>query len=497
VTGAGVVRRALRIAVVAAALAMLGFRFGHVELAPFARDEPQFLRASGQQLRSGQWLSANPLYGNLGLRYGPAAFWFYGLVQAVAGEDPRVAIVAMGLTVTLAHLGLALAVWRLFGGGAAVLAVLIAWVASSPYQFLWSRLAWDLTSNAAVFAAAALLCTYRELGVGRALALGTVIGLGLSTHPMLVPFAVAVLAVVGHELWRRGRGGLLPAAALIGSIILVNLPYLLFLLRAPIVRRTPRLPLSLGSLGSLPLQAPRIATTWGLPYYFGGAWSDFRRWLGEAVDLIDPVSLVSLVFCVVATVGGIAAALTSPDARGRRMGRVALIAWAGNVLLLAAVALERHPHYNFASAWVPVFGVASALAWLRRRQPRAGAIALAVLAVIAVAQFAVIVQWMGFIRASGGTRSPGYGTPIGIQMDALRAACAATDPTIVLKNETEMFPFPFEYHAATLPECRGKTVLVCADEPRPLTKPCPAPGARTAVLHLRYAEAVGGRLTVD
>lgn len=489
--------RVLRIAAVLAALGMLGYRFAHVDLAPFARDEPQFLRAAGDQLRSGHWLSANPLYGNLGLRYGPAAFWFYGVEQAVFGADPRVAIVAMGLTVTLAQLGLAFALGRLFGGGPVFLAVLVAWVASSPYQFLWSRLAWDLTSNAAVFAAAALLCTYDELRPGRALALGTVIGLGLSTHPMLVPFALAAFAVVAAELWRRGRPALPAAAGLVGSAFLVNLPYLLFLMRAPIVRRAPRLPLSPGSFGSLFLQAPRLTTTWGLPYYFGGAWSDFRLWLGEAADLIDPVSLVVLVVCVVATAGGIAAAVASSDARVRRMGRVALVAWAGNVLLLAAVGLERHPHYNFASAWVPVFGVASAIAWLRRPAPRAAAAGLAVLAVIAVAQFAVIVEWMGFIRVGGGTRSPGYGTPIGIQMDAMRAACAGLEPTIVLKNETEMFPFPFEYHAATLPECRGKTVLVCADEPRPLTKPCPPPAPGRRLLRLRYAEATGGRLEVE
>jgi hypothetical protein len=489
--------RVLRIAALLAALGMVGYRFAHLDLAPFARDEPQFLRAAGEQLRTGHWLSANPLYGNLGLRYGPTAFWFYGVVQALLGADPRVSLVAMGLTVTLAHLALAFALWRLFGGSPVVLAVLVAWVASSPYQFLWSRLAWDLTSNAAVFAAAAILCTYRDLGVGRALALGTVIGLGLSTHPMLVPFAFAAFAVVGVELWHRGRAGLPAAAALLGSAFLVNVPYLLFLTRAPIVHRSPRLPLSPGSFGSLFLQAPRLTTTWGLPYYFAGAWADFRGWLGESAEAIQPVSAVVLVLCVVATAGGIAAALASPDVRQRRMGRVAVMAWLGNVILLAAVGLERHPHYNFASAWVPVFGVASALAWVGRRHPRLAPAALAVLAVIAVGQFAVIVEWMGFIRAGGGTRSPGYGTPIGIQMEAMRAACAATEPTIVLKNETDMFPFPFEYHAATLPACRGKAVVVCADEPRPLTKPCPAPASGTGVRHVGYAEATGGRLKVE
>ncbi|HEU0094082.1 MAG TPA: hypothetical protein VFS78_18370, partial [Vicinamibacteria bacterium] len=89
------------------------------------------------------------------------------------------------------------------------------------------------------------------------------------------------------------------------------------------------------------------------------------------------------------------------------------------------------------------------------------------------------------------------GTPIGIQRGAMRAACATAEPTIVLKNETEMFPFPFEYHAHTLAECRSKTVVVCADEPRPLTKACPQPADGARVVRLRYADATGGRLTVE
>ena len=490
--------RVLRIAAVVAALGLLSYRFWHVELAPFARDEPQFLRAAGQQLHSGHWLSANPLYGNLGLRYGPAAFWFYGVVQAVAGEDPRVAIVAMGLTVTLTHLALAFALWRLFGGGLVFLAVLVAWVASSPYQFQWSRLAWDLTSNAAVFAAAALLCTYRDLGVGRALALGTVIGLGLATHPMLVPFAFAALVIVSAELGTRGRRAFGPAAALFGSIVLVNVPYLLFLMRAPVVRRAPRLPFSWDGLGSLLLQAPRIWTTWGLPYYFEGDWPAFRQWVGGAGGLLEPASEAVVVLCFAMTVAGLAAAFVSDDARVRRMGRVALVAWIGNVWMLAAVRLEVHAHYTFASAWVPVFGVASALAWLRRRHARVASAALAVLAVVAIAQFAVLVEWMGFIRATGGTRSAGYGTPIGPQLEAMREVCATPEQAIVLRDEIEMFPFPFEYHAATLPSCRGKTVVVCGYAgPRLLMKPCPAPTEGTRVRRLRYAEGRGGRVMVE
>src|SRR5688572_30137593 len=168
--------RAARIVLVAAALGMLGYRFAHVDLAAFARDEPQFLAAAREQHFTGHWLSANPLYGNVGLRYGPTAFWFYGVVQLLFGDDPRVAVVAMGLLVTLGHLGFAWALTRLFDEGMVFFAVLVAWIASSPYQFQWSRLAWDLTSNAGVFASVALLC-YRELRPARAIALGLVLGL--------------------------------------------------------------------------------------------------------------------------------------------------------------------------------------------------------------------------------------------------------------------------------------------------------------------------------
>jgi dolichyl-phosphate-mannose-protein mannosyltransferase len=489
--------RAGRILLVAAALAMLGYRFVHVDLAPFARDEPQFLAAAREQLRTGHWLSANPLYGNLGLRYGATAFWFYGIVQALFGDDPRVAIVAMGLTVTLAQLALAFALTRLFDQGAVFFAALVAWIASSPYPFLWSRLAWDLTSNAAVFAAAALLCSYRQLRPARAAALGVVVGLGLSTHPMLAPLAIAVLVAVAWEWRGRGREAMPSAAALAFGMAVVNVPYLLFLLKAPIVGRTPRQPLSPEGLGSLVLQAPRIATVWGLPYYFGGAWSEFQLWLGRFRDEIDVLAVASLVLCVAATLGGVAAALAASDPRHRRVGLAALVAWVGNVVLLAMLGLEGHPHYHFASAWVPVFGMAAALAWLQRRRPRLGAAALAVLAVIGLAQFAVIVQWMGFIRATGGTRSPSYGTPIGLQIEAMQAACATPEPLVVLRNETEMFPFPLAYIATTEPACRGKTVVVCADTPRPLTKPCPPPTAGERRRRLRYARETGGALAVE
>ena len=489
--------RAGRILLVAAALALLAFRFVHVDLAPFARDEPQFLSAAREQLRTGHWLSANPLYGNLGLRYGATAFWFYGVVQALLGDDPRVAIVAMGLAVTLAQLAFAFSVTRMLDEGAVLFAVLVAWIASSPYQFLWSRLAWDLTSNAAVFAAAALLCSYRELRPGRAAALGLVLGLALSTHPMVAPFALAVLLAVGWELRHRGREALRTGAALVGGIVIVSIPYLLFVLRAPIVARAPRHASSAAEVGALVLQAPRISTVWGLPYYFGEAWPRFRLGLDGGRGAFEVTASLALVLALVAALAGVAAALASSDRRQRRVGLAALTAWVVNVGLLALLGLERHPHYHFSSAWVPVFGLAASLAWLRRRRPRLAAAALALVALVALAQFAVLVRWMGFIRATGGTRSASYGTPIGLQIEAMRAVCATDQPVVVMRNETEMFAFPFSYLATTEAACRGKRVFVCSDPVRPYSKPCPAAADGQRRVRLRYADAEGGTLAVE
>ena len=450
--------RAGRILLVAAALSLLAFRFVHTDLAPFARDEPQFLSAAREQLRTGHWLSANPLYGNLGLRYGATAFWFYGALQAVLGDDPRVAIVAMGLLVTLAQLAFAWAVTRMLDEGAVLFAVLVAWIASSPYQFLWSRLAWDLTSNAGVFAGAALLCSYRELRPARAAALGLVLGLAFSTHPMVAPFLLAVLLAVGWELRQGGRDALRAGAALVSGIVAVNVPYLLFVLRAPIVGRAPRHASSAAEVGALVLQAPRISTVWDLPYYFGEAWPRFHLVLDGGRGAFEVLASLALVLALVAAGAGIAAALTSSDARQRRVGLAALVAWVGNVVLLAVLVL---------------------------------------VALVAVAQFAVLVRWMAFIRATGGTRAASYGTPIGLQIEAMRVACTTGQPVVVMRNETEMFAFPFDYLATTEAACRGKKVLVCSDSGRRYTKPCPAAEDGQHRVRLLYAEEDGGALAVE
>src|SRR4029078_9744851 len=114
------------------------------------------------------------------------------------------------------------------------------------------------------------------------------------------------------------RAALAPALTLVGSALLVNVPYLLFLMRAPVVRRAPRLPLSWDDLGWLLLQAPRIWTTWGLRYYCEGEWPAFQQWVGPAGRFLEPGSEAVVVLCFAATIAGIAAALVSGGTARRR-----------------------------------------------------------------------------------------------------------------------------------------------------------------------------------
>jgi len=166
------------------------------------------------------------------------------------------------------------------------------------------------------------------------------------------------------------------------------------------------------------------------------------------------------------------------------------------VLLLAAVRLDPHPHYQFACAWAPLFGMAAGLPWLRRRRRGLGILALVGVAALAVAQFSMIVEWMGYIRERGGTRGGPYATPVGLEIEAMRTVCAGPEPVIVLRNDTEMHPYPFEYLAVTEAACRGKTVIVCASALQP-HKPCPPTAPNDRLRRLSYASAKGGALRVE
>jgi hypothetical protein len=480
---------------VAAALALFALRFADVDLASFTRDEPQFLAAAREQPRTGNWLAANPLFGNLGRRYGPVAFWFYGAASAVLGDDPRRAILAMGAVLTAAQLALAWGLTRALGERTVFFAVLAAWIASSPYLFFWSRMAWDLTSLAGALAAVALLALPGRLGLRRAALVGLALAVGLGTHPMVAPLVVAVGLALAWELRATPRRLLATLGVMSAAAVTVLLPHLLYLMRARSVSRAPWRVHSVADVAALALHAPMIATPWRIDRYFDGSWDAFVAWSGCA-----PLARASFVLAVAvgaAAVAGLACALGSPADAERRLARVGVLVWPGVVIMLAVLGLDGHVHYQFPALWVPFFGVAALVAALLRRAPRWGRAALAVVGAVALLQAGLVVQWMRFLRVHDGTRGPTYGTAVGAQIAATRAACALPEPRIALRNETAQFRYPFEYLARTDPACAGKTVVVCAESPGPFARPCPPDERGTRLVRLRYARETGGALRVD
>ena len=219
------------------ALLALGYRFANLDLAPFILDEPQFLAAATEQLRTGTWLHASPLVGTQGVTYGPSVLWFYGAVHAVLGPAPERSILAMCALVTLSHLGLALSLARLLRGGPLLASLLVGLLAASPYQFFWSRLAWDQLVNVCSAWALLLLATQAPLGALRSLALGAVLGVAVSSHLMVLPLVALVFAVLAWELRReplrllRTLGAL--ALPLLGALLLAAAAGLVLALRAP------------------------------------------------------------------------------------------------------------------------------------------------------------------------------------------------------------------------------------------------------------------------
>ncbi len=469
-----------------AAVLMLGYRFANVELTPFILDEPRFLQAAYAQVSTGQWLSASPLVGTQGVTYGPSVLWFYGLVHLLLGPDPRTSILVMCATVTLAHAALALSVARLFRGGWLLAAALLALVASSPYQFFWSRLAWDQLVNVCAAWTVVLLSLPGPLGWGRRLALGAVLGVAISSHLMVVPLVALTLAVLAWEQRHRPRELVATLGPVLATLLVVNLPYLGFLRAHP----PPPLPPASRSfswelLGEQLLQPARVATAWKLDYFFDGAWPEFLRGSG-AVGWALEHTVAGLVLLVLVSAAGLLLTLRARTPEQRRVTWLALGTWLGYAGFYTLRALERHPHYQFPTWWLVVVGVAGALYWLREKSPRLGTVATGAVLLGALPQFLVSVEWMSYIRAQGGSRGVHYSVPLAAQQRMLDEACARVTGPLLLQNLTHLFPSSLAYVARTTPACEGKAVYICG-------RACPS----VPRLRLRYAGPTGGALHLE
>src|SRR5262245_34339272 len=407
-----------------AALSVLMLRLADLDLAPFIFDEPQFLDAARAQLTTGQWRSASPLGGTLGIHYGPTVFWFYGLVQLVFGEAARINIIAMCVMLTAAHLGLAWGLARLFNGGLLLFGAVLLWIASSPYQFFWSRLAWDQMVNVCASWGVFVLCVSRRLAWVATATLGLILGLGISSHLMILPFVAAVFVAVLVEQRREPKRLLAALGILVAGILLVNIPYLSYLARTGI-RLNPSAGFSKEALGAYLLQPVRASTPWGIEYFFDQDWSEFWDGLGD-IRVFYSAAWLPLAFAAIVAALGIAASLRHPEARVRRVALLAALVWLG-ALVAASRSVEPHPHYQFASWWTIPFGVGAALSWAsERRSPVLGAVAIGA-GLLVVSNVLFNLEWMRFVREKGGTRGIHYSTPIGLQEQAIRTICA--DPS--------------------------------------------------------------------
>ena len=438
--------------------ALLSFRLWRLGAAPFVYDEPIFLDAARSQL-DGHWLTASPVTGTRGVPYGPSVFWLYGSLQWLVGQRPLLAIAAMCVLTTAAQVLLVAGLTRLARGGPALFLLLLLLVGSSPYLHLWSRVAWDQTVLICAPAAVGVLCWPSTIGVRHAVIVGLLMGLALSSHPMSVPFVAAVLGVVGWELRqqpsRAGRVG----GAMVGSALLVNLPYLHHLATER-SRGVAQPPLSEGLFDRL-LQAPSVMSSARVEYLLDGGTDrlvDSTAGVGAALELRGVVLLVLIAGSIV----GLVASWRDPDRRRRRIARCGGVTWILSVVCLALARVGLEPHYQFATWWVIPAGIALAVRPIRAVSSARVVAATGAAAVVGL-NLLFVVSWTSFLSADGGTRGIRYGASLDNQQQAVERLCRGPESELAVVNETQVFQESLDYLISTTPACEGRDLRICAD----------------------------------
>jgi hypothetical protein len=442
-----------------AALLMIAYRFANLSLAPFISDEPAFLSAAREQIRSGHWLAVSPLVGKQGLHYGPTVLWFYGIIHLSFGADAAVHIFAMLTCMVAAHLALAYGIRKRFGPLAG--ATSLAFLASSPYQFLWSRLAWDQSVDICAAWILFALCTFdritRRVWVG--VFLGIVIGLAISSHLMVLPLVFLVFMFLAFEaLWRHEWKSLLASVAV---VLTVNIPYLGYLSHH-YQEASPAQPLSWDLVQKYALEPARVATLTGLDYFFDDAWPNFlaeEHWAGS--PWMSPNAKTAV--AAVAALGLLWTAWRGRAAR-RRVALLGLAAWVGYAFFFGQRRVGDPPHYQFATWWIIPLGLAAGVSSLEKRWRWVSLGAAGAVWTLSIAQMRFIFDWMAYVRRHGGTQGVHYGAPLAEQKSAIRAACSDDHDRILVFNDTHIFDRSLRYVASTESRCAGKTLSFCGSD---------------------------------
>ncbi len=470
----------LALAGIAIAMGLMYFRLVGLDNAPFILDEPRFLEAARQQLSTGQWATASPIPGNQGITYGASVVWFYSITERLLGSSPLPNIAVMCLLVTTAQVIMVVAVSRTFRIGAWGFAVLLFFAASSSYLFVWARLAWDQMTLLIPFLVIALLCT-RTVTVARVGLIGVLLGLGLSSHPMILPLLAVVLGTLLVENRRSVRRLLSVLGAASGAIGLVCLPWFLSLRGGGgLAGSTAPFRLDLGRL----FEGFQTAGFWRFDYFLDQDWSDFVAGLPLPGDPTAWGTLCMSAAALLVVFGAVL--IRSPNPAQRRVVVVMVV-----VAVLHPVFLDwrntlHDPHYYFPLAWLPYVGAAAVLSRLRAAGPSARGALIAMtsgILVVTAIQLVFVVAFRGYVVDRGGAQGVHYGTAVALQSEAVRTAClrAGTEP-LSIENRTAIFDLALLYQIRITVDCDGRQVTLCQGR-------CP-PSVRTVTLV--YREPHGG-----
>jgi hypothetical protein len=470
----------LGVQVVGLALTLLVLiRLWRLDLVSFVMDEPVLLAAARQQLEGGGWATASPLTGNVGIRYGPTVVWIYGISQWLLGDGVRSAVITMIVLTTATQLAVAAALARLVARPRRAFMIFAGVIASSPYLWFWSRLAWDQTVLIATSAAVAVLAWPVSVSTRRGVAVGVLLGLAMGSHPIAVPFAGAVVVVLGIEWWPSPprRTHALPAMGVAMAVPLV--PYI-----AHLWQNSPTssgadanltdLPVRLGQVGTL-LSPARTA------YFFDGEWDRFSSSHGH-VDLVVAAGGVALVGVLVLAVVGIARSLWDREPRRRRVARLAAISWPACALMASLSGVGLDPHYLWSVWWtIPAGAMLASGNVAADRQRAVRSLTVGIAGLLIAANLVFVTTWVKAIASDQGTRGPHYGVALFAQ-ESLAPSLCALGPNALVVNETEVRPVSLQYLMSTVDGCDWTNVTWFAAE-------CPSSSHTGEVRRLVYADA--------
>lgn len=316
-------------------------RFAHWDGVAFISDEAAFLNTAREEVATNTWVSASPLYGTQGLRYGPSVLWFYAVVQRLFGDDVRASIAAMCFLVTLAHALAVLGVARAFKLSALEVLVLSAFVASSSYQMFWSRLAWDQLVNVCG-SMLVLVLAASTLTVWHAVGMGLLIGVALSSHLFSAPLVVCVFFVMLFEHWHQPRRALLLGTVITAIVLLVNYPYFLFVLNDESKLTSQPGSFSLSGIYGWLVKPAQVAGFAGFGYFFDGEWNLLLARLGAGYAWLSE-SQIPAVLTFAALLGLCLGVGKSHGEGASRLARLSLVTWLFYTWLYDYRGLASHP----------------------------------------------------------------------------------------------------------------------------------------------------------